>query len=123
MQWDAYITDVQVPLHNNVKPSVQYPWQNKTYLFLLHWFKNLNDTFLIVSAVNTLKHLTIFSSPHLPHNLIIILVPVKRTPLSKEGKNISFIQTQNFFLEMKFMTHPTLGNLRRVKEIKGDTFA
>lgn len=59
-----------------IKKGLHYPRTQKrlkTNLLLLDRFKDLNDTFLIISTMNTLKDLAVFASPNLPYHFIIIL--------------------------------------------------
>lgn len=104
--------NLQVPLQNNVKPPMQYSGQNKVYLFLLHGFKNLNDTFFIVSAVNTLKHLAVFPSTHLPHDFIIILVPVKRTPYHLQNEKETYSNARFLFQNEDWYPIPRLESFK-----------
>lgn len=45
-------------------------------LFLFNRFKYLDNAFFIIYTMNSFKNLTVFSSPNLPHHLIIILFTV-----------------------------------------------
>jgi hypothetical protein len=43
-----------------------------THLLLFNMFEKLDNTFFVVCTVNPLEHLTVFSSPNLPHHLVSI---------------------------------------------------
>src|SRR5579859_6407390 len=45
-------------------------------LLLLDWFEDFDDAFLVVGDVDAFKHFGILSPPNLPHNLVVIGVPV-----------------------------------------------
>uniref|UniRef100_A0A0A9E8H2 Cka2 n=1 Tax=Arundo donax TaxID=35708 RepID=A0A0A9E8H2_ARUDO len=50
-------------------------------LLFLHRLKDLNNAFLIIVNIDSLKDFTVFPSPNFPDNFIIILL----TPLDGEG--------------------------------------
>ena len=47
--------------------------QKITHLLFLDRFKDLDNAFLIVGNIYTLKHFTVFSPSNFPNNLIVIL--------------------------------------------------
>ena len=47
--------------------------QKTTHLLFLDRFKDLDNAFLIVGNIYTLKHFTVFSPSNFPNNLIVIL--------------------------------------------------
>ena len=63
-----------------------------THLLLFNRFENLDNTFLVICTVNPLKHLTVFSSPNLPHHLVIILLPVQSKLTSNSKHSPKTIQ-------------------------------
>lgn len=65
-----------------------------TNFFLLDGLENLDDTFLIVGAVNSLEHLTVFPPPYLPHHFIIILLPKSPQTITNSMKYNSIYNRQ-----------------------------
>lgn len=47
--------------------------QKTTHLLFLDRFKDLDNAFLIVGNIYTLKHFTVFSPSNFPNDLIVIL--------------------------------------------------
>ena len=47
------------------------------YLLLLDGFKDLDNTFIVTGAMNALENLAVFPPADLPHNFIVILLPIR----------------------------------------------
>jgi hypothetical protein len=58
------------------------------YLLFLHRLEDLNDAFLIIVNINTLKDFTVFPSPNFPNNFIVILLTEKRDMVLVRNPNL-----------------------------------
>lgn len=58
------------------------------YLFFLNRLQNFDDTALVINSVNAFKHLAVFTTSHLPDDLVVILVPAARMMYAQGQKRV-----------------------------------
>ncbi|KAL3813670.1 hypothetical protein ACJIZ3_014938 [Penstemon smallii] len=90
----------------------------KKYLLLLDRLKDFDNAFLVVDSVNTLENFTVLTPTHLPHHLIIILLPFNTKHSSKTVKKINTkLKTKTVYLVVLLLDERKLRQGRDAAEV------